>query len=540
MKITKKLIYIIMCAVVSATAVSSCSDFLDEYSQDQYYAHNWEDLDELLIGSGYMDYQVPQHPSLWSSTQDGSFVHFLTDDIDENVTAVSQSYDDQDTYFGNFTWQERTGVKPEMTEYNAENPTWTRCYYHINVCNNIIASLNDIEVKDDEDRLGYHKVSGEAHFIRAYLYFFLVNLYGKPYDENAATNPGVPLKLSEDVVDIKFTRNTVKEVYDQVLADLETARTELSQYTKAQKSYYRADSVAADLLSARVYLYMQDWENARTYANKVIAEHPALEDLNSPTEEYFHSADNVENIFSMGSDNVPTIMSYNLKCLTATKDLYNLYETQDLRKTQWYWTMGDFVGVTKILAHPTYWWTTYTTNDPHYYEYAYYENASAYNTYFSTVFGLRSAEAYLIKAEAAAYLGEENEARTAINNLRVKRYSSNYGGYKIISSGDELIQEIRDERRRELCFEGQRWFDLRRYCVNSVLPESHEIQHTFTYYQDRESAKAVQRVRYTLEPYDEAYTLPIPYEVIEFNTGMEQNKRPNRQPEVLPLDNTDN
>ncbi len=242
----------------------------------------------------------------------------------------------------------------------------------------------------------------------------------------------------------------------------------------------------------------------------------------------------------MGSDNVPTIMSYNLKCLTATKDLYNIYETQDLRKTQWYWTMGDFVGVTKILGHPVFWGTTYTTDSPHYYEYSYYENASAYNTYFSTVFGLRSAEAYLIKAEAAAYLGQENEARTAVNDLRVKRYSSSYGGYKIISSGEELIQEIRDERRRELCFEGQRWFDLRRYCVNSVLPESHEIKHTFTYYQDRESAKAVQRVRYTLEPYDEAYTLPIPYEVIEFNTGMEQNKRPNRQPEVLPLEDTDN
>ena len=533
MKKIKTITYIV-CLLAGMTTVS-CSDFLDEYSQDQYYAHEWEDLDELLIGSAYIFYSNPQEPPYWTGSDtgtghEGAFLHFLTDDVDENTTGVSQEFDCQDVYFGNFTWQERTGVKSEKTEYNAENPTWTACYNHINVCNNIIASLEDVDMKDDEDRMGYHKVSGEAHFIRAYLYFFLVNLYGKPYDENAAENPGVPLKLSEDVIDVKYTRNTVKEVYDQVVADLEIARNELSQYTTPQKSYYRADSVAADLLSARVYLYMQDWENARKYADKVISEHPDLEDLNNPSETYFHSANNVENIFSMGADDVPTIMFYGIKTLTATQDLYGLYEDKDLRKSQWYWTTGKFVGVTKILAHPQFWGSTYTSDSPYYYEYAYKENCQGYNTYFSTIFGLRSAEAYLIKAEAAAYLGKESEARNTVNKLRANRYSNSFVGYLIISSGNQLIQDIRDERRRELCFEGQRWFDLRRYSVNSVYPESHEIKHNFTYYQDRESASVVNRVTYVLQPYDEAYTLPIPYEVITFNTGMEQNKRPNREP----------
>ncbi len=532
MKIIKYIIFSI--AIITTT---SCNNFLDEYSQDLYYVHNWEDLDELLIGSAYMDYQKPTKVSNWGDSHNGSFLHFLTDDIDENLAGVSQSYDCQDVYFGNFTWQERTGIKSGLTEFNAENTTWTRCYYHINVCNNIISSLSKIPIVDDDDQLGYHKVAGESYFIRAYLYFFLVNLYGKPYDTDAATNPGVPLKLSENVEDIKYKRNSVKEIYDQVLSDLAKARNHLTQYTKAQKSYFRADSVAADMLTARVYLYQQDWKNACKYADKVIAEHPDIEDLNNPTNSYFHSKSNVENIFSMGNDDVPAMMSYNIKCLTATKDLYNLYTDKDLRKTQWYWTMGDFVGVAKVLGHPKFWDTTYTPNDSHYYEYAYYENSTAYDTYFSTIFGLRSAEAYLIKAEAAAYLGNEDEARTAINYLRSKRYSSSFKGYLILSSGNELIQAIRDERRRELCFEGQRWFDLRRYCVNSVYPESHAIKHTFTYYADRESSTIVQRVRYTLEPYDEAYTLPIPNEVIKFNTGIEQNHRPNRQSEGLSVDN---
>lgn len=532
MKKIKTITYSV-CLLAAAMTVS-CGDFLDEYSQDQYYPHEWEDLNELLIGSAYIFYANPAEPPYWTGANtgtghEGAFIHFLTDDVDENATGVGQEYDCQDVYFGNFTWQERTGVKSEGTEYNAENPTWTACYNHINVCNNIIESLEDISLKDDEDRLGYHKVSGEAHFIRAYLYFFLVNLYGKPYDANAAENPGVPLKLVADVQDTKFTRNTVKEVYDQVLADLEIARNELSQYKHSQPSYYRADSVAADLLSARVYLYMQDWANARKYANKVIGEHPALEDLNSPSDTYFHSESNVENIFSMGADDVPTIMFNGIKTLTVTQDLYGLYEDHDLRKSQWYWTSDQFVGVTKILAHPTFWGSEYKDDNPRYYEYAYKENCQSYNTYFSTVFGLRSAEAYLIKAEAAAYLGEETEARSAVNTLRAKRYASSFKGYLIISSGTQLIQDIRDERRRELCFEGQRWFDLRRYTVNNVYPESHSIKHNFVYYQDRESTSVVSRVSFVLEPYDEAYTLPIPYEVITFNTGMEQNKRPARK-----------
>ena len=529
----KKTIRYIAAAVVLLSA-ASCSDFLDEYSQDLYYAHNWEDLDELLIGSAYMDYETPSKPGYWgTSGAYGAFLHFLTDDIDENLSGIGQEYDCQDVYFGNFTWQPRVGIKPEFTEYNAENPTWTRCYYHINVCNNIIASIEDVEMADDEDRMGYHKVLGEAYFLRAYYYFFLVNLYGKPYDADAASNPGVPLKLSENVEDVKYVRNSVKEVYDQVLADLSQARLHLSAYTTPQKSYYRADSVAANLLTARVCLYMQDWKQAHDYADRVISAHPDLENLNQPTQSYFHSKDNVENIFSMGGDHVPAMMQYSIKSLTVTQDLYALYETGDLRRSQWYWTTGQFVGVTKVVAHPEYWGSTYTVDNPYYYNYAISEGSSGSTTYFSTVFGMRSAEAYLIKAETAAYMKEENEARTTINLLRKNRYKNSVKNYLIISSGDQLVQDIRDERRRELCFEGQRWFDLRRYTVNSVLRESHPIQHTYTYYADRNSTTVTSRVRYTLEAYDEAYTLPIPNEVITFNTGMEQNERPAREPEAV-------
>lgn len=515
--------------------LGSCNDFLDEYSQDLYYAHNWEDLDELLIGSAYMSYETAQEPSRWGDLHVGQFLHYLTDDLNENTEGSYQEYDCQEVYFGNYTWQERTGVTPNFTSYNAENSTWTRCYFHINVCNNILASLNDVNMVDDEDQQGYHKVAGEAYFLRAYYYFFLVNLYGKPYDANAAQNPGVPIKLSENVEDKKYERNSVKEVYDQILSDLEQARTHLTQYNKPQHSYLRADSVAANMLTARVYQYMQDWDKASLYAEKVIRMHPELENLRQPSDTYFHSKANVETIFSMGGNDVPCLMFNGIKTFGVTDDLYTLYATTDLRRTQWYWTKGSFKGVTKTRLNPIFWGSTYQPSDIQYYYYGMYYNSQGSNTYYSTVFGMRSAEAYLIKAEADAYRGREGNARNILNTLRTNRYSRYMSTDQITSSGSELIQDIRNERRRELCFEGHRWFDLRRYTVDKVYPESHPIQHTFTYYADRESPTPTSRVLYTLQAYDGAYTLPIPNEVITFNTGMKQNPRPKREPENLPI-----
>lgn len=67
--------------------------------------------------------------------------------------------------------------------------------------------------------------------------------------------------------DIKYSRNTVQEVYEQVLGDLKIAEECLSQTT--HQSIYQADINAVNLLLSRVYLYMQNWKLASDYADKV-------------------------------------------------------------------------------------------------------------------------------------------------------------------------------------------------------------------------------------------------------------------------------
>jgi hypothetical protein len=149
---------------------------------------------------------------------------------------------------------------------------------------------------------------------------------------------------------------------------------------------------------------------------------------------------------------------------------------------------------------------------------------------YSDVYGLRLSEAYLNQMEACAMLGHTDEANELLNALRRERIEGYTDQYY---TDAELVSQIRDERRKELCFEGHRWFDLRRYSVCEKYPESKQIVHDYTYYEDDTEMK--ERHRFVLEAFDKAYTLPIPQEVIQFNTGMPNNDRPVREHTVVSI-----
>ncbi len=80
-------------------------------------------------------------------------------------------------------------------------------------------------------------------------------------------------------------------------------------------------------------------------------------------------------------------------------------------------------------------------------------------------------------------------------------------------SGKELVTEIRDERRKELCFEGKRWFDLRRYAVCEQYPYSRDIIHAFNIYNDNLSFASTEY--YKLPAGDPAYTFSLPRRVLD-------------------------
>ncbi len=506
----------------------SCGDFLEEYSQDKDYVRTWKDLNELLIGDCYLPVTTYSEQNLVASP--GAFISLLADEVDEcQINSFLMNGDGREKAFGYFTWQQRVGQNENYTDYFVENETWITIYKKINIANNILASADDVSCRTDEEQLGVHKVKGEAHFLRAFYYFWLANVYAKPYNPaTSATDLCIPIKTSNVVEDIKFTRQTVEEVYQQILLDLTEAEKHLCAYKMPKKSIYRADSTACHLLQSRVYLYMQNWEKAAEYAKKVLNEHPSLMNLNTETGK-FSIKSNVENIFSMGGNTVYGMFCNCCQAFTVSNELYNSYSANDMRKKLWFWRKDTFTGLIKVPAG-----TMEKTNpnaNSYYYD-MYIWNKEQQEV--SDIFLFRSAEAYLNYAEAQAYMGNEQEAISAINMLRANRISTDTE-YSLNVSGDKLIKSIRRERMMELALEGHRWFDLRRYSVCCILPESKQIVHEWTYYSSHTQSKAIERHRFILEEYDAAYTLPIPQEVIIFNTGMENNIRPWREYTTVEL-----
>ena len=414
-------------------------------------------------------------------------------------------------------------------------------YYMLNKPQGVVSATEDgryqtvIDLIDeyikggDNEVAEANRVKGEAYFLRGAYYFTLINLYGKPYEISTAENDlGVPLKLTGEIQDVIFQRESVARVYEQIESDLKIAEDCLGK-ANLPGTIYQADSTAVHLLMSRFYLYKQDWKQALKYARKVIAVKPDLLDLNGFSGGFL-SKSSVETIFSMGGHAITHNTVNQYKSFQVSREMYDTYDITDLRKSVFFWTYNDFVGYAKIAES-----SSFANDDPaadYYYNYTLaYEGRKIE---VSDNFLFRNAEAYLNGAEAAAYLGDEATALDLLEQLRVKRFK-NESYATLQKSGEELVTEIREERRRELCLEGHRWFDLRRYMVCEKYPYSKEIEKVYYVYKDDSSDEKIEKRVYKLEKNDPAYVLPIPHEVLEFHTGMQNNPHPVRSYRIESL-----
>ncbi len=502
-----------------AMSVYSCSGFLEEYSQDLARVEEWEDMDELLLGSCYL------HSSRYTSDvyDDGydmhynfEILHFMTDEIIQNTTSEeSDNLQFRDKMYAFYTWQQDTGVDEDGDYIGGDETYWNKCYSYINVANAVIADVDEIPELDEEDKLGKERVKGEAYFLRAAYYFLLVNLYAQPYvPETASSTPGVPVKLTSYVEDKEFVREPLSEVYQQILSDLEHAEELLEG--KTRRSVYHANKIAAYLLHSRVYLYMQDWKNAAKYAQYVLDAKPEL--LNLGTVEPGApslSKDSPETIFSMGGYLVAYAFADYTSSWTGSiytpafylsDDMVSLFKEDDLRATR-------YVGESYYGKTPN----AFTKVDG---------QATGRGSYqeVSDCFLFRTPEAYLTLAEASAFNDEENTARAILKTFLSTRME---GVADVTETGNELIDLIRNERAREFLLEGHRWFDLRRYTVCKPYPWSKTIEHGHAYYSNYDLDHVDV---YRLEANDAAYTLPIPREVRNFQPSIGNNSRPARKP----------
>ena len=446
------------------------------------------------------------------------YLHFMCDEIailtDPSYDIPYQLPSASEDLFGFYTWQKDVALGINGSETYDDSNDWNKIYKSIISANVVLSSLSEFSPKDDDETRQAERIKGEALFNRAADLFLLVNLYGDAYQpDNAAEKAGVPIKLTEYAEIGSFKRASVKEVYQQIISDLTQATDALKN--NEDKSIYRINYTGACLFFSRVYLYMQDYTNAISWAKTALEGAPEIEDLNSFSSPLF-DIDNSSIIFTMGGNIVaentyeyysPVWESIYLETgqFVVSTDLYNVFDDNDLRKSNFFHTSDDTPGI------------------------VYYDKQSNETTVqgneISDCFTLRTAEAWLNLAEAYACSGDNTNAQNAINTLLKNRIeSSAYQGTTL--TGADLVHFIRQERRKELCMEGHRWFDLRRYQVNSAFPETVTLYSAAAVVSEYE----IKRVDYyKLEPNDPAWTLPLPKYENDYNDS-EGNIRNSRLP----------
>ena len=149
-----------------------------------------------------------------------------TRDVINNLVSFKNFYD----------WSDQLTINPK-TEEEWEDRDWEKMYSHIAYLNVIIAHVKKFTNDSVEIR---NRIEGEARFLRGAYYYLLVNLYANPYvKETASTDMGVPLNLTEDIVDEYYKRNSMEECYRVIVEDLKAAAEKLKGVT--QPTIYRVN-----------------------------------------------------------------------------------------------------------------------------------------------------------------------------------------------------------------------------------------------------------------------------------------------------------
>ncbi len=514
-----KKIFNIFAATVALLSATSCGDFLEPNSTSEFVPKDAVSLNELLLGEAYQRNDM---------TGFNIFLNLLDDDIEAAPYQTPTDGFEAEKYLAAFTWQ--PDMFEMMEEAAAGHTNIYQSYYEVILGANAVIDYIP-NVVDTEDNI--NKVKAQAYALRGFYYFNLVNIFGKPYNSDS-TALGVPLKLQSGIEpsDDYLKRKTVAEVYAQILSDLHTAEATYLELPESEQwsDNYRTSLPMVQLMLSRTYLYMERWEEAARYAKMVMDDKRfrlvdlndvQFEDLNTdgqyvrtylnmPTykcSETIWPYGNVTDMFKWAYDYANTTSSISGQKMhayfQASESLLDSYLEWDLRLMHYIVQAPDGLGGEMPMAFGKV--NIGTT---------YYLPLTATGTFGRC---LRLSEAYLNYAEAMAMLGGsgDDEATAALNTLLEKRFDPEDFEEVEFDSNSDLVQFVREERRRELCYEGHRWFDLRRWGMPAI---------THTWY-DNES----QSSDYTLQEGDPLYTIPIPDEALQSNSSLEQNELPGKR-----------
>lgn len=441
-----KCIFSIICSIL----FMGCDDYLGikpvgktTLVTVEHYDQWLNDLDVL----GYVDYRLD----------------YLADNTDIPSLTLPTTVSTDLAYL----WEEQ-----HNSSTTAQPHPWGDHYASINKYNTVLEGIDEATEGTNAER---SSLKAEALLGRALEYLYLVNEYGPVYDSTTADEDlAIPFVTSNDVGEAIPSRATVKDVYEHIIDDIETAIPDLP--TDNSDNRFRGSVAAAYSVLARTYLYMEDYTAAAQNAQL------ALDNGNAMLLDYNESITSRE-LLSLRGDVIYARQGG--LSMVGTLDFMQMYDPSDLRLD-----------------------ICFTSLDG----YSFTERGNTYQD-FSSLLGNRGTSAQemkLIIAESAARDGDLATALEQLNDIRKNRFAESDFVALTAEDQETVIDLALNERALELPFCGLRWFDMRR------LDKEGEMETIYRYDSNGDLIA-------TLAPSSPKYTLQIPIQVIVYHSDWTLN-----------------
>lgn len=486
-----KKIKIYLCSLV-LLSLFACNDYLDVKPKNMISLETMDDIKSLM--SSYF-YGISGDNGSWTKHAvklDNKSIFFPYNiDVTTNFMFYADNIVMKDLPNVSYAWRyyERDYYQAvEWKAYDFSTTFWNETYHNIGYFNLVLDALKKIDEKSSNKFL---EVYCETKMLRTLMFFNILKFYA-PYDKDKY---GIPMTTSSEAID-GAARSTQTEVYKFLIDELNSIKN-LDFNSTAWNVFYSKEKLSA--LLSQIYWFKaesaakadDDWKNAADYANEVLKgktlanSSEKLKDLFKAKEKGFESnnpysllivlngrqtTNNLYAPWGTGSNNIPT-----------APEFASLYDENDIRKEAFFnedmqvekWA-PSFFGATNIIPL----W--------------------------------RIADFQLIAAEAYARQGDNTNAAKYLNEFKQSRIPE-YTTY----GGEDLLDEILRERRKEFCFEfGRRWIDLKR--INKGFTRR-GVSDKITNSEDRETD-------FVLEDGDYRFALPIPQDSeLNVNNNIEQN-----------------
>ncbi len=468
----KRYFYYIATLLTVMTCVCGCSEFLHVMPKGRVTTPSFlsspDGLKAALVGAYSKLYVV----------YDGDFLRYP--DVAGNMLSIVNATESSNMISQyNFT-------SNEDEELGAVGKIWTDGFEAMANANNIIQYAPQVAQDYPLQADDINRILGEALFMRALLHLDICLCYAQPYNYTAdASHLGIPVLYKTPGSDDNESRQSVAAVYKLICNDLVRAEELLSDKSSRGQYYVSVDAVRA--LYSRVCLYMENWQDAINYADKVIPGKTLAKGA-----DYYNMYNNPvadsEAIFRFdGTDMGSKHRTFYAETAVPADTLISLFDTRDIRLQTLYKAGSKCcvkyeIDLTRLgLNHG---------DEP---------------------IVVRLSELYLNAAEAACWLNNYGAARNYIRPILERAVDAAYADDVLGATTDsQLIDLVRKERVKELCFEGHNFFDIVRWKMDLV--------------REWKTTSTVRRIDYP----SDYFVLPISRYELSANLNMQPNPTVNK------------